>query len=349
MGLGVAFALLAGMLWGLVFLVPLLLPEYPAALLAMARYLAFGLLCLPLAWLDWGALRRLTRADWLAAAKLAAVGNLAYYTLLASSIQGTGGPLTTLIIGTLPVVIAIAANQRNAARDGLLPWRRLLLPLGIMLLGIALVNQAEMTRLLQQPDASLSAYTLGALLALGVLDLVPAAQRRLAAPAPGAQPARLGHGAGPGHVAHGPGRFCAGLGLDVAQRQHLPHAPRAGSAVFPLAHAGAGAVCLVVRHSVLEPGQQAPAHRPSRAADRVRDRGGADLHFLVARRVAAGPDGGWHGAVAAGGVAGAAHPAGAGRAPGSGLGRARQRPDTLRCGCNATASAKAERLFALGV
>ena len=169
MWLGVGFALIAGALWGLVFLVPLLLPEYPAALLAMARYLAFGLLCLPLAWLDWGALRRLTRADWLAAAKLAAVGNLAYYTLLASSIQGTGGPLTTLIIGTLPVVIAIAANQRNAARDGLLPWRRLLLPLGIMLLGIALVNQAEMTRLLQQPDASLSAYTLGALLALGAL------------------------------------------------------------------------------------------------------------------------------------------------------------------------------------
>jgi len=51
----------------------------------------------------------------------------------------------------------------------LLPWRRLLLPLGIMLLGIALVNQAEMTRLLQQPDASLSAYAMGALLALGAL------------------------------------------------------------------------------------------------------------------------------------------------------------------------------------
>ena len=169
MWLGVGFALLAGMLWGLVFLVPLLLPDYPAALLAMARYLAFGLLCLPLAWLDWGALRRLTRTDWLTALKLAAVGNLAYYTLLASSIQGTGGPLTTLIIGTLPVLIAIAANQRNAERDGLLPWRRLMLPLGIMLLGIALVNQAEMTRLLQQPDASLGAYALGALLALGAL------------------------------------------------------------------------------------------------------------------------------------------------------------------------------------
>jgi hypothetical protein len=32
---------------------PLLLPQYPAALLAAARYLAFGLIALPLGWLAW--------------------------------------------------------------------------------------------------------------------------------------------------------------------------------------------------------------------------------------------------------------------------------------------------------
>ena len=34
MGAGVLFALAAGLMWGLVFIAPLLLPDYPAALLA---------------------------------------------------------------------------------------------------------------------------------------------------------------------------------------------------------------------------------------------------------------------------------------------------------------------------
>ena len=73
---GVLFALVAGLLWGLVFVAPLLLPEYPAALLSVARYLAFGLIALPLALIDWRRLRELTRADWAAAARLALIGNL---------------------------------------------------------------------------------------------------------------------------------------------------------------------------------------------------------------------------------------------------------------------------------
>ena len=48
-------------------------------------------------------------ADWIEALKLAAIGNIVYYLFLASAIQRAGGPLPTMIIGTLPVVIAGAA------------------------------------------------------------------------------------------------------------------------------------------------------------------------------------------------------------------------------------------------
>ena len=41
---GTLYALAAGLMWGLVFVGPLLLPEYPAALQSVARYLAFGLI-----------------------------------------------------------------------------------------------------------------------------------------------------------------------------------------------------------------------------------------------------------------------------------------------------------------
>lgn len=166
---GALFALAAGLMWGLVFIVPTLLPDYPAALLSFGRYLAFGLIALPLAWWGRRGLAALTRADWIEACKLSAVGNLLYYLFLAAAIQRAGVPLPTMIIGTLPVVIAVSSNLRDHARDGRLPWRRLLPSLALIALGIALVNQVEMTRLRSDPRADLGAYALGALLALGAV------------------------------------------------------------------------------------------------------------------------------------------------------------------------------------
>ena len=166
---GTLFALAAGLMWGLVFLAPLMLPDYPAALLSFARYLAFGLIALPIAWLDRAQLRRLTRADWFEALKLSAVGNLLYYLFLAAAIQRAGGPLPTMIIGTLPVVIAVTSNLRDARRDGLLPWARLAPSLALVGTGIALVNQAEIAQLHAEAGASVARYALGALLALGAV------------------------------------------------------------------------------------------------------------------------------------------------------------------------------------
>lgn len=163
---GVGFALAAGLLWGGVFVGPLLLPDYPAALQSVGRYLAFGLVALPLAWLDREQLRRLSRADWVEALKLSAIGNLLYYLCLAAAIQRAGGPLPTMIIGTLPVVIAIAANRRNHQRDGRLPWRKLGPSLLVIALGIACVNQVELQALRESGKVDLDRYVVGVLLAV---------------------------------------------------------------------------------------------------------------------------------------------------------------------------------------
>lgn len=163
---GVLFALAAGLMWGLVFIAPTLLPEYPAALLSVGRYLAFGLIALPLGWLDRRGLRGLTRTDWIEALKLSAIGNLLYYLCLASAIQRAGGPLPTMIIGTLPVVIAVCANLRDHRRDGRLPWRRLAPSLLLIALGIACVNQVELEAMHQATDLDGWRYASGALLAI---------------------------------------------------------------------------------------------------------------------------------------------------------------------------------------
>ena len=173
MWIGTLFALAAGLMWGLVFVGPLLLPEYPAALQAFGRYLAFGLIALPLAWLDRSRLAELTRADWLEALKLSAVGNLLYYLFLAAAIQRAGGPLPTMIIGTLPVVIAVTSNLRQShhvrQRDGRLPWARMAPSLALIAGGIGLVNHVEITHLRASAPTSLAQYAVGALLALGAV------------------------------------------------------------------------------------------------------------------------------------------------------------------------------------
>jgi drug/metabolite transporter (DMT)-like permease len=169
MWIGTSFALAAGLMWGLVFVGPLLLPEYPAALQSFGRYLAFGLIALPLALLDRATLKTLTRDDWIEAAKLALVGNIVYYLFLASAIQRAGGPLPTMIIGTLPVVIAIVSNLRDAERDGRLRWRQLAPSLLLIGAGIAAVNHAEIRALRADPAADLVRYAWGALLTVGAV------------------------------------------------------------------------------------------------------------------------------------------------------------------------------------
>lgn len=142
--LGVLFALAAGLMWGLIFVGPVLVPDYPAALQATGRYLAFGMIALPLAWFDRRRLRQLLPKDWLEALKLSAIGNLLYYLCLASAIQRTGAPVSTMIIGTLPVVISVSANLLYGQHDGRLSWRELTPALVLIATGLLLVNIAEL-------------------------------------------------------------------------------------------------------------------------------------------------------------------------------------------------------------
>ncbi len=155
---GIGFALAAGLAWGLVFVAPVLLPDYSPALLTFGRYLAFGLIALPLAWRDRTALLRLSQADWIEALKLAAVGNVLYYLALSWAIQSAGLPVPTMIIGTLPVVIAICANLSRRE----IAWRPLVGPLLLIAAGIACVNASEMRH--TGEDARSLPETLGGLL-----------------------------------------------------------------------------------------------------------------------------------------------------------------------------------------
>lgn len=161
---GVLYALLAGLMWGLIFVGPLIVPEYPAVLQSMGRYLALGLIALPIAWLGRVRLRQLVRKDWITALTLTMMGNLIYYVCLASAIQRTGAPVSTMIIGTLPVVIPVFANLLYSQRDGKLSWWRLSPALVLIGIGLLCVNISELNQGL--PDFSGWRYGSGIALAL---------------------------------------------------------------------------------------------------------------------------------------------------------------------------------------
>lgn len=158
--IGVCAALGAGLLWGLVFVAPLLLPNYPATLLTFGRYLAFGIVTLPIAWWFRAELRQLTKNDWWMATKLSLIGNFLYYLALSAAIQLAGAPLPTLIIGTLPVVIAICSNLGGGKSFA---WKSLAPSLALIAAGLLFVNADQFKRVSESGD--FSRYAVGALLA----------------------------------------------------------------------------------------------------------------------------------------------------------------------------------------
>lgn len=134
---GVVYGGMAGATWGLVILVPSLLPEFSPLLLSCARYSLYGLVSLLIALpVAPRLLRRLTLDDTLKLVQLALAGNIVYYLLLASAIQLAGVATAALIVGVVPVTVTLL-GRRDA---GAVPLKRLAVPLLLVVGGIACIN-----------------------------------------------------------------------------------------------------------------------------------------------------------------------------------------------------------------
>ncbi|KVP27444.1 DMT family transporter [Burkholderia ubonensis] len=134
---GVVYGVLAGALWGMVFMVPRLLTDFSPLLLSAGRYAMYGLVSLAAALpVARSLLARLTREDFIALAKLALVGNVAYYMLLSGAVHLIGIAPSSLIVGVLPVTVTLA----GLGDQGAVPLRRLAGPLALVVAGIACIN-----------------------------------------------------------------------------------------------------------------------------------------------------------------------------------------------------------------
>jgi hypothetical protein len=123
-----------------------------------------------------------------------------------------------------------------------------------------------------------------------LLDLVPAAQRRLVARSSRTQSDHLGHRTGHRHAAAGACRLHRAVGDDGDRRQPVCHALRTASAVFRRPDARHRPPRLLARYLVLERVEPAPADGAGRPADRLRDARRAGLCLHPARSLARDDD-----------------------------------------------------------
>jgi len=141
-GMGIACGAIAGALWGLIFLAPELAGDFSPLMLSAGRYLVYGAVSVGLLIPRWPALRgRIGKAEWWALARLSLLGNTLYYVFIASAVQWGSVATTTLVIGFLPVAVAVIGSRD----PGAVPLRALAPALTVGMLGIGLIAWAAWT------------------------------------------------------------------------------------------------------------------------------------------------------------------------------------------------------------
>lgn len=140
MFIGILCGLSANLIWGLAFLIPVLLPDSDSVALALSRYMVFGALSAGILVARRGAgIRGLNWRVWGTALLFAFTGHIGYYFFLVQAITHAGAPIATAIVGTLPVTVALTGNWIRKE----FPFSRLLVPLGFIVVGLILVNVME--------------------------------------------------------------------------------------------------------------------------------------------------------------------------------------------------------------
>lgn len=162
--LGIVAGLTTCALWGLTFIAPRAVAPFTAWDLTIARYGIFGLACLLLM-----ADRRFRPIGFapsrlLIGLVLGGAGYVGYFISAAFAVQLAGAAVPPVIIGTMPVFLAIIANVRDRSA----PWKALGLPLAMITLGVAIVNAVTISA---ADVADTSSILLGALASSAALAI----------------------------------------------------------------------------------------------------------------------------------------------------------------------------------
>ncbi len=166
---GFSCGVFACVLWGLVYLVPLALPDYDPVYISAGRFVSFGAIALPLIYIERKELSYYTASDWWLVTKLGVIGNIVYYWSLAACIQYAGAPLAGMCMSVVPVSVAIIANIRDKKKNRSLSWGKLVPGLSLIAFGFILANSGEFEAVVKSQGGSGVNFWIG--LAFGIFAL----------------------------------------------------------------------------------------------------------------------------------------------------------------------------------
>lgn len=136
MKVGLLAAIAATFSWSLLYIFPSLIGDYSLFDLAVVSYGFAGLGSLLVLYMYRSEVKKLKMTDWAWAALLGFLGYIGYFFLITTAVLAAGPVIPPVMMGSVPIVLAIAGNMRSAS----VPWRAIAGPLTLAALGIGLVN-----------------------------------------------------------------------------------------------------------------------------------------------------------------------------------------------------------------
>jgi hypothetical protein len=138
---GVSAALFAAFAFSLNFVVPFIIGDYSNFDFALIRHIVSALVGLYILFSQKGVMRHLTLRNCLQAIWLAFIGYVGYFLTVTGAAVFAGPVIAPAFLGLVPIMLMVIGNQRQ----GSLPWRSLVMPLALVLVGLALVNGTAFT------------------------------------------------------------------------------------------------------------------------------------------------------------------------------------------------------------
>lgn len=142
------FAILAGVVsaafWGILYIFPLLLPEYSSFQTGIGRCCVTGLFSILLVFYFRDEIRKLKRSDWMVALRLALIGCLINFMAQLYCSDFSGASIAGLSTGIIPVILTLYSNERDRKLGRWsVPLKPLIAPTLLIFFGFVLCNYSE--------------------------------------------------------------------------------------------------------------------------------------------------------------------------------------------------------------
>ena len=162
MSKGLAYALSACFIWGLIFIVPQFMTGFSAVEIALGRYFFYGIISsiIFLKSLSNGSCRY-SQPIWIKGLYFSFVTTMGYYTCVVLALRYSSPSICALILGISPITIAYYGNWRQKE----VQFRKLIIPSLLVIVGLVIINVPHF-----EVSASPAEYILGLLFGLMALS-----------------------------------------------------------------------------------------------------------------------------------------------------------------------------------